>query len=376
MATATINTQSVLPSVGAGENTLERNPWIVGPWFDLLFVCGGLPLLLIGVNVLLIGWRVPFDNSAAAQRTLLILILLGQHMFADAHNAATYMRIWGSEADRKRFSFYRTWLVYSCVPLFAAGLFVPALASAMVYLYLIAVYWHYAAQAFGISLIYCAKRDYYFNSIERRIYKTFFLSLSALVIVRFLSFRELSPSTWFGVPIPFWGPLPPILYRVSAFVFGACLSALAAVLLRKMLLERKAFPLPAVLIVLTILWLGISLGPANGLLWMYVPAFFHGSQYLAVCLTYYVKEREAERGGTVFDIGRLLREQQTLRYLSIVVGTGIALYVAIPYACYELGFDFALSAGLVLAVVNYHHFITDAAIWKLRDSRYKRLLLT
>jgi len=41
----------------------------------------------------------------------------------------------------------------------------------------------------------------------------------------------------------------------------------------------------------------------------------------------------------------------------------------------QIGFPFAMMGGLVLACVNYHHFITDAAIWRLKDPRCRKILL-
>ncbi len=251
-------------------------PWIVQPVVDLLFVCGGLPLLLIGVNVATIGWRVPFDGNTIVQRSLLILILFGQHLFADAHNAATHLRIWGSGEDRDRFAFYRIWLTLTCLPLFLLGLVSPRATSVFVYLYLITVFWHYAAQAFGISLIYLAKRGYLLSVRERFIYKYFFVSLSAMTIVRFVTFRALSAEVWFGIPIPFWGPLPHVLYQAVASGFALFATLLCMIVVRKAAFDRMLLPLPSALIIATTAWLGISLGPANSLLWLYVPAFFHG----------------------------------------------------------------------------------------------------
>jgi hypothetical protein len=352
------------------------SPWIVNPVFDLLFVCGGLPVLMIALNVWFWGWNPPFAAQSMAERWFLVVLLLGQHIFADAHNAATHLRIWGSEEDRRRFAFYRTWLTFSCLPLFLFGLLYPPATSVFVYLYLIAVYWHYAAQAFGISLIYCAKRGYMMTTGERKIYRGFFLSLAALVIVRFLTFRQLSPSVWFGVPIPFWGPLPLPVYRLSQLCFAIYALGFAAIIAKKLLRERKVYPLPSAMIVTTILGLGLILGPANGLLWLYVPAFFHGSQYLAVCLTYFLKERGVPEQRAFQQMGRLLFSAPAVKFFALAVASGCLFYVAVPYSLSRLGFDFALVAGLVLAIINYHHFITDAAIWRLRDPRYRKLLLT
>ncbi|MFN8391870.1 MAG: hypothetical protein U0136_16390 [Bdellovibrionota bacterium] len=360
------------------ENYKEQTPypWIVHPVIDLLFVCGGLPLLLITLNVAFLGWRIPFETGAASDRVLLALVLFGQHFFADAHNMATHLRIWGSAEDRDRFAFYRIWLSLSCVPLFVLGLAVPAATSVFVYLYLIVVFWHYAAQAYGISLIYCAKRGYLFTKRERLIYKGYYVSLSATAILRFVSFRELSPTYWFGIPLPFWGPVPGVFYKLAVVVFFGCTLLFAIVVVRKLFAEKKLFPLPSALIMATLTWLGVSLGLANALLWIYVPAFFHGSQYLAVCVTYFLKDRGIPEGASFSQMGSLIFTAPAGRFVVAAVVSGALFYVAIPYTFARFGFDFAIVAGLVLAVVNYHHFITDAAIWRLRDPRYRKLLLT
>jgi len=136
--------------------------WIVGETFDFFLVCGGAVWVLLALNYVFLGWVVP---SSATQgpivgQWLMILILIGQHVSADAHNAATYMRIYGSDEDQKRFRFYGKWLALACIPIFFIGISTPVLGSAMLYCYLITVFWHYAAQAFGIALIYCYKQDY------------------------------------------------------------------------------------------------------------------------------------------------------------------------------------------------------------------------
>ncbi len=357
------------------QSTAKPYPWIIGPVVDFIFVYGGGPLLLFAANFWLLGWVVPQDITAGQQRFLLTLVLLGQHFFADAHNSATYMRIWGSEEDQARFRFYRTWLVYISVALFCIGLIFPAATSTFVYLYFITVYWHYAAQTFGISLIYCYKRGYTLTAIERKIYKGFILSMSAVVIVRLMSFREMSPEVWFGVPLPFWGPLPSFCYLAARVIFGGYAAAFLFVILRKLIRDKAAFPMPSMVLVSTVIALGLSVGTTNAMLWFYVPAFFHGSQYLAVCLSYYLKERGLPEGTTVSEMSRLLLTVPAVRYVALVFVSGTFFYIAIPTIFLQLGFNYALVAGLVLATVNFHHFVTDAAIWRLRDPRCREILL-
>ena len=349
-----------------------RSPWIVGPVFDLLFVAGGIPIVLIAANVFSFGWRIPDPAESDHPGLLLGLVFLGQHLFADSHNIATYLRIWGSEEDQKRFHFHRTWLPAMLFPLFVVGLFSSAVTGTCVYIFLMAVFWHYAAQCYGVALIYCYKRDYILSPFEKRIMKLCVTSLSAFAILRMASFRNYSPAAWFGVPLPFWGPLPPILFHTAAMIFSLSICIFSYLIFAKLFRERKVFPIPSLMVLLSVVALGLSEGGPNALLWFYVPAFFHGTQYLAISLSYAMKERgETE----TISLKKLFGSRLAARLFVMSVVIGTFLYIAIPHMFEQFGFDYSMVAGLVLAVVNFHHFVTDAAIWKLRDPRCRKILL-
>jgi hypothetical protein len=350
-------------------------PWILHPVFDFIFVYGGGPLLLLAVNIFLLGWSVPQDISNTTQWGFLVLVFIGQHLFADSHNMATYLRIWGSDEDRQRFRFHRTVLVQISAFIFVAGLFFPAVTSVLVYLYFLLVFWHYAAQTFGISLIYCYKRGYFFTKREKEIYRAMILTFSAFVVVRFLTYKEMSPQVWFGVPLPFWGPLPVEVLWIVETILGLLLFAWTVIVLRKLVYERRMFPLPSFLMLLTIFGLGFAVGSSSAMIWMYVPAYFHGSQYLAVSLSYHLKEKNLPEGMPAADIWQYVWTPAAQKFLGFIVVTGGFFYVVIPSFFAQIGFSYSLVAGLVLGVVNFHHFITDAAIWRLRDPRCRKILL-
>jgi Mg/Co/Ni transporter MgtE len=134
-------------------------------------------------------------------------------------------------------------------------------------------------------------------------------------------------------------------------------------------------PWPAMLCLATLVLLGFSSGMVNALAWFYVPVFFHGSQYLAICLSYYIKEKGLPEGMAASEVSSMLLKPKSLQYFATVVFVGAFLYVVIPHFCQSLGFDYALVAGVVLATVNFHHFNTDAAIWRLRDANCREILL-
>jgi hypothetical protein len=48
------------------------------------------------------------------------------------------------------------------------------------------------------------------------------------------------------------------------------------------------------------------------------------------------------------------------------VALGYVLFVLWPDAYVALGYEPLLTAQLVVAVINIHHFVVDAYIWRLR----------
>jgi hypothetical protein len=285
------------------------------------------------------------------------------------------MRIYGSNDDRQRFHFYGKWLALACLPIFICGITIPGLGGAMVYLYLITVFWHYAAQVFGISLIYCYKQGYKFSKVEREIFRWLILSMSAVVGLRLLTYKDYGPTNFYGVLIPFWGPLPEQIFQVTTGMFVALCLAFSAVIVKKLLKEHRMMPWPAVLCVGTLALLGFSTGMISRLAWFYVPVFFHGSQYLAICLTYYLKEKGLPQGMIPSEIVSMIFTPVAFKYLATVIVVGAFLYIVIPHFFQSLGFNYDLVAGVVLATVNFHHFNTDAAIWRLRDPSCRENLL-
>jgi hypothetical protein len=350
-------------------------PWIISPFLDLFFVCGLGALIFFAVNYAYLGWGVPSSLKDPASWWLITVGALSQHVFADSHNSATYLRIWGSAEDQSRFKFHRTWLAYSVIPMFVMGLTLPKLTSSMVYIYLITVYWHYVAQAFGISLIYCYKRGYMLSNKEKEIFRWFMFSLVGFTTSRFLAVPNYSPKSWYGLEMPTWAQMPPVVHNCARFALIFMTAVFVGMILRKYLTQNKLIPLPSVLCIVTVACLGLSTDMANLMLWLYVPGFFHGSQYIAVCLAYYLKERGMPNGMNSWEISKVALAGPGLKYVGVVVLSGCFFYVGIPHFFNQLGYDYALVAGLVLACVNYHHFITDAAIWRLRDPYCRKILL-
>jgi len=114
-------------------------------------------------------------------------------------------------------------------------------------------------------------------------------------------------------------------------------------------------PLPVIMLTLVMvqgMWFFPSVEgvPVNAM-----ATVFHGLQYLAVVLIFHVKDHAdtpAIRSGAVF--------------YAACVALGFLLFQCWPMTIKALGAG-AVEAGMItVAVINIHHFIVDAYIWKVR----------
>ncbi|MBK9206420.1 MAG: hypothetical protein IPL73_29215 [Candidatus Obscuribacter sp.] len=381
MVSATFDSSQPRPEPRAQAAALAVNKWIVNPWFDYLFVVGGFLWLVFALQIYWFHWEAP-DPSATglagrAAYGLLLTSTIGTYLFADSHTIATYMRIYSTKENRDRFKLYAYYLPWMSLLLFSLCLLYPRAAGFCVYLHLMWVFQHYVGQTFGISLIYCYKRGYFFQNWERETYRWFMHSFSAFVITRILCFRNHSPDDLWGIKLPFYG-LPDWIHTLALAWFCAMSIAFIYVLAKKAIMEKKFLPMPTAALVVTMLLIGYSTGFAHSVIWLYGPPFFHGSQYLTLSLAFYLKEKGLQEGRMAEVSSNLLREfvsRAGLYYWFMVISAGFVVYVAIPNVLQNYGFNFVATATIIQACLNFHHFCSDGAIWRLRDKTCREILL-
>jgi hypothetical protein len=113
----------------------------------------------------------------------------------------------------------------------------------------------------------------------------------------------------------------------------------------------------------------------TGTLWLYVPAFYHGSQYLVVSVAYYLKEKGLPESVPPAKIASMLSQLSALKYFGQLMLFGCFLYIGIPRVLEQMGVSFEVAFASIFCAVNFHHFLTDGAIWKLRDKRTRDILI-
>lgn len=353
--------------------------WIVNPWFDVLFIFGGALWIFFAIHYLTFGWNNPEPDelvgpALAVNTSLMILGVLGQHFFADAHTVATYMRIYATPESRKTFKLYAYYLPFCSLALLTMSFIWKEVAGLVIYIHMMWVFQHYVGQCYGVGLIYCYKRNYIMTKFEREVFRWFMHSLSYVIIARILTQREYSPYAYWGVEVPFWG-LPMWMYEIGKWGFITMSVLFVFTILRKYHRDGQFLPMGTIGNIVAVLAIGWSTGMASSIIWVYGPPFFHGTQYLAVSLGFYIKEKGLEEGMLPKEVFSHWFRSRALKYWAIVVMAGMFIYIVIPHFMVYFGLTFALVGSCIQACVNFHHFVSDAAIWRLRDQRCREILV-
>jgi hypothetical protein len=337
-----------------------------------LFCCGGLVWLLFVAHYFI---ATPLHDTHLLE-ALAIAAVLGTHTLGETHTVATLVRVYNKEDSRQRFSLYTHWAALAFGALALAGLFVPGVTAIMAKIYLLWVVQHFTAQTYGLFLLYCYKNNYTLNKLEKNVLFVLMNTTAAFAILRQLTYKEWSANGFLGQKIPFWGPIPPSLLHMVAIALALIVVAFTLLVLRKAITQKQVIPLPAALLVFTGLLIFVVAKPVTGILWLYVPAFYHGSQYLVLTSAAYFKEKRLPDSTNQAQLVSMFLQSEGLRYHAFLILGAVFLYIGVPRLLQEFGFDYALTFATIFTVVNLHHFLTDQAIWKLRDPKLRQLLVS
>jgi hypothetical protein len=352
------------------EPASARSPWLHGAASDLLLGCGGLFSIAFAAFALAGPER--FAALPPAVPALLI------YLVGMPHYGATLVRVYDHRSDRRAYALFSIAATLAIAALFLVGLREAWVASVLFTVYLTWSPWHYAAQNYGVAMMFARRRGVPLSPFAQRALRaSFALSFGLVFVLLHLEGKpELaSPRDVRLLPIGIPAGAGTLLFAGLLLLYTGSLAVFLVSALRAARARELA---PSLAIVATqILWHSLPIAIAGfGIATTIVPldraqrtAFFtwiaagHGVQYLWVT-SYYARAASDWRG--------------TWRYYAKALAAGTALWTlpALLLAPSRVGLPTLSGFFLLLAaVVNIHHFVLDGAIWKLRSARIARVLI-
>lgn len=327
----------------------------LSPAFDYLLIGGGLSLLVVVILLL-----VPSGYELVTAETLPYFFLLCN----SAHFASSTVRLYtkpGACHSMPNVAMVLPLLAFLVLALcmFQADTLGPQLNA----IYLTWSPFHYAAQAYGLSIMYCYRSGCLLGVHNKRL-------LWWVSMVPFFHNFMTGPKIglhWIDVYGWLDGPLAIAALRwfwYTSPVLGVFLIGYVFWRIRRT--EARPMPIISVMaLVANSVWWFV-LPPLDAFVWATI---FHGVQYLAIVIIFHVKDqlaRDGNRRGPIYHVVKFYG-------LSLLLGYG--LFNCFPEAFLYAGFGRAESALLTVAVINIHHFIVDAYIWRLKNTDTNRRIV-
>ena len=334
--------------------------WIYGPWLDLLIGCGAWSAPLLAVALLM----TPAHTHAWAMTFYLLAIV-----FNYPHFMATIYRAYHTRADFEKYKFVTLHvtllLVLTGIVMHASPRFFPWLFT----LYICWSPWHYSGQNYGLLMMFARRSGAEITAGETRWLRGAFVASYLMLLASFETGGSTDPLILsLGLPTKITFPL--------RLAFGVAFATFTFLGFRRLIRVKGARQLiaPLTLAVTQFLWFVLptllELNSAaqvpqtrysSGIL-----AVLHSAQY--IWITSYYQRREARAAGQ--------KKWRIAAYFATLVAGGIALFIPGPWlVSYLFHYDFTTSFLIFVSLVNIHHFILDAKLWKLRDKRVAALLV-
>ena len=319
----------------------------VSPAFDYLIIGGGLSILVLGI---LQSGALPSLARLLAKNLWFIVFVANS-----AHFAASTVRLYTKPGALRDFRFLTLGLPFGALAALAAAITVPGLVGRhLVSLYLTWSPYHYAAQAYGIAILYCHRSSPGWDTTGRRL-----LRLSCFLPF-FYTFFSL-PGAGFSWLMPEAFLTQPAVAAARDLLVGAAriasFAAPVALFFRQQTGGRTPLPLISLLAVIcNAVWL-VPFSYQLPLV-MITVTVFHGLQYLAIVMIVHVKERARAGNGPAW--------RPAAGFYTACLVVAYLLFHLWPRAYVLAGFSYAQSYLLIVSVINIHHFIVDAYIRRLR----------
>ncbi len=331
-------------AIGAG--------WLRSRRFDLNFIAATAAIAI------LTGWAVTGNPALWRPVLLLDLWLLGYH-----HVISTYTRLC---FDRESFRAHRFHL-FVLPPIVLAGVFALASGFGFWMLTTVYLYWqwfHYTRQSFGIAQIYRRNAAGRVTDGERFGRWAFYL----LPLWGILHRSHQAPESFLGIELRTL-PVPELGVDVGGAV---ALAALAWWLWRRIVEWRHgALPVAYTLYMLShfaVFYIGyIAIENINHG-WL-VLNIWHNAQYIAFVWLFNAKRFKGGIDVKARLLSFIAQPRNYLAYIAVCLAITTLVYAGI-----EAVFAGLIPLAIIYQTINFHHYVVDGLIWKVRRKRLRETL--
>lgn len=343
--------------VAAAETLPARPGWLRNKKFDVTFVHGVAALALLS------GFVVTWNPDLFQAVLIADLWLLGYH-----HVIATYTRL---AFDRNSLREYRFFVFVLPFIVFATTFFlawtVGVWVIATVYLYW--QWFHYTRQSWGISQVYRAKSNGLVS--DGPIFAKLCFYLVPLWGILYRSWQ--APETFLFVelrviPVPGW--------LVGAVGFASAVAVTAWCVQRFRMWRERRLPIAHTWYMvshLVVFLVGYRLIEDITFGWLVINVW-HNAQYILFVWLFNTNRFAKGVDPRAPLLSGMSQPGRIVRYMAICLGISTCLYASAAVLTHE-----QYMAGLPLAIivyqaVNFHHYIVDSLIWKVRKKPMRKTL--
>jgi hypothetical protein len=326
------------------------------PTFDYLLIGGGLSLVL---TVLVCVQHNRFDVTTWLALPYFILLA------NSAHFAASTVRLYTKPGAYKALPFLT--MIFPLVTIGVLMLFVfqsDRIGHQLTALYLTWSPYHYAAQAYGLAVMYSYRSGCLLGARDKKL--LWWVSMLPFIYTFFfgpgVGMEWVFSSAWYEATQDHLA----LVQTVQMAIMGLAFVAPVALLIKVWYSKSGPMPLISMLAVVTNgVWFFV-LAPRQAFVWATI---FHSIQYLVIVVIFHLKDQLSlpeNRHGWAF---------HTFCFYGMCLLLGYALFQCVPLAYVLAGFSRAESFLLVVATINLHHFIVDGYIWRLKKSDGNRTIV-
>lgn len=320
--------------------------WLRNPSFDFAFVVG------IACVSLVTGLYVVFNPATFPAIFVINGWLLGYH-----HVTSTYTRLIFDRDSVNENRFLLTWLpLIVLAAVIVASAILGTWVLTTVYLYW--QWWHYTRQSYGVSRIYGRKAG--LTSDRLTTAAVYAIPVWGILYRSYQAPAEFIFSPVKVLPVPFW----------LVFIAGVCAIVITAAWLTRQALT-KSFATPFTLYMcshLTIFTCGYLLIDNISYGWL-VLNVWHNAQYI---LTVWLFNNNRFKDGVHAKhrfLSYLSQRQNLMQYFAVCLLLSTLAYSLLNFALSTVATLIAASLPLfaiVYQAINFHHYVVDAVIWKVR----------